>query len=141
MNKIKISIFLFSIILGLCFFYSRIIKNITSTSANYVNQIEVQSKNGNIDESQKIYSELNDYWEKKSKILNTLVHHDIIDKISESISKLKVSVYNCELYDVSKVSEKIIILLDSVVEMDNLSLENLLWFFIFDDWVNFSVKE
>ena len=126
MNKIKISIFLFSIILGLCFFYLRFIKNITSTSANYVNQIEVQSKNGNIDESQKIYSELNDYWEKKSKILNTLVHHDIIDKISESISKLKVSVYNCELYDVSKVSEKIIMLLDSVVKMDNLSLENLL---------------
>lgn len=124
MNKIRVSITLFLVLLILCFVNKKIIKNISSSSIEYMNSIKISSQeNKDIEQT---LNEFKNYWTKKSKILNMLIHHDTIDKINEQISELESAMEHNNKENISKNVNTISEMLNSTTKMDDLTLENIL---------------
>ncbi len=120
MNKIRVSTILFLILLILCFVNKKIVKNICFTSIKYVNNIKTSNQEN------KSIDEFKNYWNKKSQVLNMLIHHDTIDKINEKISELESAIEHNDEENISKNVNTISEMLDSTTKMDNLTLENIL---------------
>ena len=124
MKKIIISSVLFFLLLILCFVNKRIVKNVSLTSIEYVNCIK--SSNSENENMEKIFYEFKNYWNKKSKTLSMIIHHDTIDKIDEQISELESAIEYENEENISKNANNISNMLDSTMKMDNLTLENIL---------------
>lgn len=124
MNKIRVSIILFLILLILCFVNKKIVKNISSSSVEYMNNIKISSRENK--DTEKALNEFKNYWTKKSQILNMLIHHDTIDKINEQISELESALEHNNKENISKNVNTISEMLNSTTKMDDLTLENIL---------------
>lgn len=124
MNKTIFSSILFCMLLILCFINKRIIRNISSTSIEYVNNIK--SSNLENENKKKKFYEFKDYWNTKSQTLNMLIHHDTIDKIDEQISELESAIEYGNKENISKNINNISEMLDYTIKMDSLTPENIL---------------
>ena len=124
MNKTIFSSILFCMLLMLCFMNKRIIRNISSTSIEYVNNIK--SSNLENENKKKKFYEFKDYWNTKSQTLNMLIHHDTIDKIDEQISELESAIEYGNKENISKNINNISEMLDYTIKMDSLTPENIL---------------
>ena len=124
MNKIIFSSILFCVLLIICFINKKIVKNISFTSIEYLNNIK--SSNLENKSTERTFYEFKDYWSKKSQTLNMLIHHDTIDKIDEQISELESAIEYKNKENISKNVNNISDMLDSTMKMDSLTLENIL---------------
>ncbi|MCL2313482.1 MAG: DUF4363 family protein [Firmicutes bacterium] len=126
MNKLKFVIFILFLTIGICTISLKLTNDIAESANNYLEKIEKYKDEKNFLAAEKICDELNEFWERKSKVLSMLIHHEMLEKMEENLQIIKTSCRHKSEIEISKASASFVTYLKALVESDQISLENVL---------------
>lgn len=124
MNKLIHSLIIIIVTLILCFVSFKNTNIIAKKSLEYVEKIESLTNN-NKNNYQEI-KELDEFWNKKSKILQILIHHEQIEDINSEIAKLKLAIQEKNKFEILKICNYLNSKLKNLEKIDEISIENIL---------------
>ncbi|MBR0184329.1 MAG: DUF4363 family protein [Clostridia bacterium] len=124
MNKLLCGLIIITATLLLCFASFKTTNSIAKKSIEYIEKIENSADNNKNTE----YStnDFEEFWDKKSKILQILIHHEQIDDIDNEISKLKISAKEKNKFEILKTCNCLKSKFESLEKIDEISIENIL---------------
>ena len=122
MNRLKASGVISIFILIICYIGFQSIYTISNKSINYIEQVE-NSKSENISE---LYKNFQEYWNKKSKILAMIIHHEHLEEIDQKVAELESSIEKNEEFEVSKCCKCIKTSLKNLKETYEINLSNII---------------
>lgn len=124
MNKLYISGIILVIIFSICCLGYKSINLISDKSEFFLSEIE--NKKENFMESKEIYEKFKNYWDKNSKILGMLVHHEHLEEIEQNISELESGIEEKEWSEVSKSCKCAKSKFENLKKTYEVSLENII---------------
>lgn len=124
MNKLFYSLIIIIINFLICFVSFKNTSTIAKKSLDYLEKIEKLIYN-NQDTEQKT-QEFNEFWNKKSKILQILVHHEQVENINLEIAKLESASKLKNKFEILKTCNCLKSKLENLEKIDEFSLENIL---------------
>lgn len=125
MNKNKASVLIFVMTVMLCFISFISVKTTAEKSQEYIGTIENFQNKGNNDKSKEIFEEFKKFWEKKSKKLEMIVHHEMLEDIEKYISELEVAVKNENSFEILKSCNCLKSKVESLKKSEQISLQNI----------------
>ncbi|MDR1364943.1 MAG: DUF4363 family protein [Oscillospiraceae bacterium] len=125
MKKTHIAILFFLITIMVCVTNFYLIKNATQTAENYLEEIINLKDQSEFSKATQKCIELNKIWDKKIKILSIFIHHESLDRITQSLKVVNASLENESSLETSKSSISAITYLKALRESEKISLENI----------------
>jgi len=124
MNKLFYSLIIIIITLLLCFVSFKNTSTIAKKSFDYLEKIEKSVYNSQTTEQKT--QEFNEFWNKKSKILQILVHHEQIEDINLEVAKLETVSKLKNKFEILKTCNCLKSKLENLEKIDEISIENIL---------------
>lgn len=124
MNKLIHSLIIIITTLMLCFVSFKNTNIIAKKSLEYIKKIENLTNNNK--NSDKEIQKFDEFWNKKSKILQILIHHEHIEDINSEIAKLKLAIQEKNKFEILKICNYLNSKLKNLEKIDEISLENIL---------------
>lgn len=124
MSKLVQSLIIIITTIMLCFASFKNTNIIAKKSLEYLEKIEILiNNNKNIEQEIK---EFNEFWNKKSKILQILIHHEQIEDINFEIAKLKLATQEKNKFEILKTCNCLNSKVKNLEKIDEISIENIL---------------
>ena len=124
MNKLYISGIILVVIFSICYVGYKSVNLISDKSQFFLNEIEDCKED--FSRSKEIYERFKDYWDKNSKILGMLVHHEHLEEIEQDISELESGIEEKEWLEVSKSCKCAKSKFENLKKTYEVSLENII---------------
>ena len=126
MNKLKLSSLVISLIILICYFCFFSVQSISKSSEYYLEKIENLISENKGSEIENIFREFEDFWNKKSKTLGMIVHHEHLDNIDYEISELSSYVNKKDIQNIERSCKCTKSRLKNLREASELSIDNIL---------------
>ena len=94
MKKVVGALILALISVAACIISLFYIENTSETALSYISEIQNQIENNNYESSAKNAQNLETFWNEQNKTLATFVHHEMLEKIDESVRSINVMLKN-----------------------------------------------